>query len=157
MGWLVLGLRPAVENGVRSGSKEVCARHELVGMPFACTDGDPTDGGPTETEVRARMKMLLGMLLGIDPHKTSLAVAAIDEATDDLLERVAFPTCRLPQDRAGLRSLERVGHAGPAAPRLGRLQRQQRFYDLPQPVCHQFFRHVEKGSIRSKAGFAMHS
>src|SRR5215211_7239220 len=38
MGWLVLGLRPAVENGVRSDSKEVCARHE-VGMSFARADG----------------------------------------------------------------------------------------------------------------------
>jgi hypothetical protein len=38
VGWLVLGLRPAVENGVRSGSKEVCARHE-VGMSFARLDG----------------------------------------------------------------------------------------------------------------------
>src|SRR5215204_7199724 len=35
--------------GARSGSKEVCARHE-VGMSFACADGG---GGPTETEVRA--------------------------------------------------------------------------------------------------------
>ena len=47
-GWLVLGLRPAGARGVRSGSKEVCARHE-VGMSFARVDG----GGPTETEVRA--------------------------------------------------------------------------------------------------------
>src|SRR5215210_9401541 len=35
--------------GVRSGSKEVCARRE-VGMPFARADGG---GSPTETEVRA--------------------------------------------------------------------------------------------------------
>ena len=49
MGWLVLGLRPAVENGVRSDSKEACARHE-VGMSFARGDGG---GGPSETEVRA--------------------------------------------------------------------------------------------------------
>src|SRR5215217_9210869 len=47
-GWLVLGLRPAGARGVRSGSKEVCARHE-VGMSFARVDG----GGPTETEVCA--------------------------------------------------------------------------------------------------------
>ena len=35
--------------GVRSGSKEVCARRE-VGMPFVRADDG---GGPTETEVRA--------------------------------------------------------------------------------------------------------
>jgi transposase len=42
------------------------------------------------------------VLIGVDPHKKSLAVAAIDEAKDELLERAAFP-----QDRTGLRSLER--------------------------------------------------
>jgi transposase len=42
------------------------------------------------------------VLIGVDPHKASLAVAAIDEATGELLERAGFP-----QDRAGLRGLER--------------------------------------------------
>jgi len=42
------------------------------------------------------------VLNGVDPHKASLAVAAVDEATGELLELAAFP-----QDRAGLRSLER--------------------------------------------------
>ena len=42
------------------------------------------------------------VLIGVDPHKESLAVAAVDEATGELLERASFP-----QDRAGLRSLER--------------------------------------------------
>jgi len=42
------------------------------------------------------------VLIGVDPHKVSLAVAAIDEATGELLERASFP-----QDRAGLRCLER--------------------------------------------------
>src|SRR5215210_637304 len=64
-------------------------------MPFARADGG---GGPTETEVCALMKVLIG----VDPHKASLAVAAVDEATGELLERASFP-----QDRAGLRSLER--------------------------------------------------
>jgi transposase len=54
--------------------------------------------GPTETEVRARMKVLIG----VDPHKTSVAVAAVDEAKGELLERASFP-----QDRAGLSALER--------------------------------------------------
>jgi transposase len=64
-------------------------------MSFARDDGD---GGPTETEVRARMKVLIG----VDPHKASVAVAVVDEAKDELLERAAFP-----QDRDGLRALER--------------------------------------------------
>jgi transposase len=64
-------------------------------MPFVRADGSE---GPTETEVRARMKVLIG----VDPHKASLAVAAIDEATGELLERASFL-----QDRSGLRLLER--------------------------------------------------
>jgi transposase len=42
------------------------------------------------------------VLIGVDPHKASIAVAAVDEARGDLLERASFS-----QDRAGLRSLER--------------------------------------------------
>ena len=42
------------------------------------------------------------VLIGVDPHKTSVAVAAIDEATGEFLKRAAFP-----QDRTGLRCLER--------------------------------------------------
>jgi len=42
------------------------------------------------------------VLIGVDPHKVSLAVAVVDEATDELLERASFP-----QDRTGLRRLER--------------------------------------------------
>ncbi len=41
------------------------------------------------------------VLIGVDPHKESLAVAAVDEALGELLERASFP-----QDRAGLRRLE---------------------------------------------------
>jgi transposase len=54
--------------------------------------------GSTETEVRALMKVLIG----VDPHKASVAVAAVNEAGGELIERAAFP-----QNRAGLRSLER--------------------------------------------------
>jgi transposase len=55
------------------------------------------------TEVRpkrryARMKVLIG----VDPHKASVAVAAVDEDLGELLERAAFP-----QNRDALRSLER--------------------------------------------------
>jgi transposase len=42
------------------------------------------------------------VLIGVDPHKVSVAVAAVEEATGELLERASFP-----QDRAGLRSLQR--------------------------------------------------
>jgi len=42
------------------------------------------------------------VLIGVDPHKASVAVAAVDEAKGELLERASFP-----QDRSGLRSLER--------------------------------------------------
>jgi hypothetical protein len=49
-------------------------------------------GGPTETEV----------LIGVEPHKESVALAAVDEATSELVELAIFP-----QSRVGLRSLER--------------------------------------------------
>jgi transposase len=42
------------------------------------------------------------VLIGADPHKVSVAVAAVDEAKGELLERASFP-----QDRSGLRTLER--------------------------------------------------
>jgi transposase len=42
------------------------------------------------------------VLIGVDPHKASVAVAALDEATGELLEGASFP-----QDRAGLRRLDR--------------------------------------------------
>jgi transposase len=54
--------------------------------------------GSTETEVRALMKVLIG----VDPHKASLAVAVVDEVGSELLQRASFP-----QNRAGLRALER--------------------------------------------------
>src|SRR5215216_6675850 len=93
MGWLVLGLRPA---GARRGvtQKRYGSRGPEVGMSFARADGE----GPTETEVHA----LMNVLIGVDPHKASLAVATVDEATGEPLERASFP-----QSRTGLRSLER--------------------------------------------------
>src|SRR5215203_443750 len=65
-----------------------------VGMSFAHAN----DRDPTETEVPALMKVLIG----VDPHKGSVAVAVVDEAVGELLERATFP-----QNRAGLRALER--------------------------------------------------
>src|SRR3954451_7516746 len=54
--------------------------------------------GPTETEGCAHE----GPDRGRSPLKASLAVAAVEEAKGELLERASFP-----QDRAGLRALER--------------------------------------------------
>jgi transposase len=42
------------------------------------------------------------VLIGVDPHKASLTVAAVEEATGKFLECASFS-----QDRAGLRFLER--------------------------------------------------
>ncbi len=42
------------------------------------------------------------VLIGVDPHKASVAVAAVEEVAGELLGLASFP-----QDRAGLRSLER--------------------------------------------------
>jgi ribulose kinase len=42
------------------------------------------------------------VLIGVDPHKASVSVAAVDEATGELLERASFP-----QSHAGLGALER--------------------------------------------------
>ena len=54
-------------------------------------------------EVRPKRRyVLMKVLIGVDPHKASVAVAVIDEAVGELLERASFP-----QNRAGLRSLER--------------------------------------------------
>jgi transposase len=54
-------------------------------------------------EVRPKRRCaLMKVLLGVDPHKGSVAVAAVYEATGELLERASFP-----QDRTGLRALKR--------------------------------------------------
>jgi hypothetical protein len=63
-------------------------------MSFAHADG---------IEVRPKRRYApMKVLIGVDPHKTSVAVAAVDEAVGELLERASFP-----QDRAGLRALGR--------------------------------------------------
>ena len=85
---------PPVPGG-RSGSKEVWEQGPKSECPSRARRWQR---GPTETDVRARMKVLIG----VDPHKASVAVAAIDEALGELLERASFP-----QDRTGLRALER--------------------------------------------------
>jgi hypothetical protein len=98
MGWLVLGSRPAGDRGVRSDSKEVWEQGPKSECPTRANGR-----GSTETEVRALMKVLIG----VDPHKASVAVAAVDEAKGELLERASFL-----QNRAGLRALENAGRNG---------------------------------------------
>ncbi len=46
--------------------------------------------------------MRMKVLIGIDPHKAAVAVAAVDEAAGELVEYASFP-----QNRAGLQALER--------------------------------------------------
>jgi hypothetical protein len=94
MGWIVLGLRPTGDRGVRSDSKEVCARHEVVGgMSFARADGR----GPTETEVRAHE----GLDRGRSPQRFGRLSGCRRCLRRAPLERGGFP-----QNHAGLRSLE---------------------------------------------------
>jgi hypothetical protein len=47
------------------------------------------------------------VLIGVDPHKGSVALAVVDEAKGELLERASFQ-----QDRTGLRALERFKRSG---------------------------------------------
>jgi hypothetical protein len=75
----------------------VARKRYVHGTKSECPSRADGGGGPTETEVGALMKVLIG----VDPHKGSVAVAAIDEATGELLERASFL-----QDRTGLRRLE---------------------------------------------------
>jgi ribosomal protein S24E len=49
-----------------------------VGMSFTHANG----GDPTRTEVRASM---MKVLIGVDPHKVSVAAAVVDEGTGELL------------------------------------------------------------------------
>jgi transposase len=48
------------------------------------------------------------VLIGVDPHKTSVALAAVDEAAGELLERASSP-----QSRAGLGALEHWARRSP--------------------------------------------
>jgi transposase len=69
-------------------------------MSFTHADG----GDPTRTEVRASM---MKVLIGVDPHKVSVAAAVVDEGTGELLECASFL-----HNRAGLRALERSKRSG---------------------------------------------
>src|SRR5215217_1485354 len=85
-----------------------------VGMSFAHANGrersDRNGGACTHEKV----------LIGVDPHKASVAVAVVDEAIGELIERTSFP-----QNRAGLRALENaLGDTVPQAS-LGRRERRR--------------------------------
>ena len=80
---------------MRSDSKEVWEHSPKSECPLRANSSGKD---PTETEVRALMKVLIG----VDPHKASVAIAVVDEAMGELVERASFP-----QNRAGLRALER--------------------------------------------------
>ena len=58
-----------------------CAQPE-VGMSFTHAN----DRNPTGTEVRRGMKVLIG----VDPHKASVALAVVDEV-GELIECASFP------------------------------------------------------------------
>src|SRR5829696_5192196 len=93
VGWLVLGLRPAGARGGRSDSKEVWEHNPKS----ECPSQKPQE------EVRPKRRCApMKVLIGVDPHKTSVAVAAVDEGAAELLARASFP-----QDRAGLSALGR--------------------------------------------------
>src|SRR5215217_5047442 len=93
MGWLVLGLRPAgARRGVTQKRYGSNARSRNVLRASRWWRRSDRNGGGA----------LMKVLIGVDPHKASLAVAAVDEAEGEFLERASFP-----QNRAGLRALER--------------------------------------------------
>jgi transposase len=86
-------LRPAGARGGRSDSKEVWKQSPKS----ECPSRTP------QAEVRPKRRCVpMKVLIGVDPHKTSVAVAAVEEAAGELVERASFP-----QSRAGLRALER--------------------------------------------------
>jgi hypothetical protein len=69
-GWLVLGLRPAVENGERGDSTEACILPKVGSSSVRHDDGD----SPNAKEATS-----VQVLIGVDPHKAANVVAAIDE------------------------------------------------------------------------------
>jgi hypothetical protein len=76
-------LRPAGARGGRSDSKEVWEHHPKSECPPRT---------PMVAEVRPKRRcVLMKVLIGVDPHKTSVAVAAVDEALGELIERATFP------------------------------------------------------------------
>src|SRR5215213_5208105 len=70
-GWLILGLRPTVENGERSDSTEAWGSHPKSDCPPSARRWQWS---------RARRRSLgMEIVIGVDPHKATNAVAAIDK------------------------------------------------------------------------------
>src|SRR5215203_3392122 len=90
MGWLVLGLRPSGDRGVRSDSKQRWEQRPKSECPSRASNGRGTteNGGVCAHEGLDRGRS----------HKAAVAVAVVDEAAGEFLERAPFP-----QNRAGLR------------------------------------------------------
>jgi transposase len=98
------------------------------------------------------------VVIGVDPHKASVAVAVIEEAKGELVERATFP-----QNRAGLRSLERwakrfpqrrwaVENAGGLGRHLaGRLAAGESVVDVP-PKLSARVRVLSSGNARKNDG-----
>jgi transposase len=55
-----------------------------------------------EIQPKRKCAPMMKVLIGVDPHKASVAVAAVDEVLGELIECTSFL-----QNRAGLRALER--------------------------------------------------
>jgi hypothetical protein len=82
-------LRPAVENAAGG----VTQKRYVYGTKSECPSPAPMVAEVLPKRRCVRMKVLIG----VDPHKASIAVAVVDEAKGQLLERASFS-----QDRAGL-------------------------------------------------------
>src|SRR5215218_1364950 len=71
----------------------------MHGPKSECPSRTPT---VAERSDRKRRCVRMKVLIGVDPHKASVAVAVVDEALGELVECATFL-----QNRAGLRALER--------------------------------------------------
>src|SRR5918993_2644326 len=83
---------PAVAEWLYRGTSKSSGLSPKVGMPSTRSEAGRRPG---------RRSMETKVLTGVDPHKATNAVAALDEH-GELLERTEFPA-----DRKGLRALER--------------------------------------------------
>ena len=85
--------------GARSDSKEVWEQGPKSECPSRT---------PIVAEIRPKRRCVrMKVLIGVDPHKASVAVAVVDEAVGEFVECASFP-----QNRAGLRCLQRSKRNG---------------------------------------------
>jgi hypothetical protein len=75
-------LRPAVENAAGG----VTQKRYVYGTKSECPSPAPMVAEVLPKRRCVRMKVLIG----VDPHKASIAVAVVDEAKGQLLERASF-------------------------------------------------------------------